>query len=195
MSQLLPLLAGLVIFLSSHALPRWFGLRETMVEKMGQGPYRVLYSLASLGGLALVIYGYGHYRAQGYIPLWAVPRFFNHIAILLLWPAMILVAAAWLPGAISAKAKHPLLAAVKLWALVHLILNGDLGSILLFGAFLALAVITRVRLGRLATGEALPGASTVPSTKNDVIAVLLGTLFTLAMVMGLHRMLIGVPVL
>lgn len=195
MSQLLPLLAGLVIFMTGHALPRWFGLREAMVARMGQGGYRAVHSLSSLVGLALIVYGYGFYRAQGYIPLWEVPRFFNHIAILLLWPAMILVAAAWLPGTISAKAKHPLLAAVKLWALVHLILNGDLGSLLLFGSFLALAVVTRIRLGRLGSGEALPGASSMPSTRNDILAIVIGTLITGAMVMGLHRMLIGVSIL
>lgn len=195
MSQLLPLLAGLVLFLVGHALPRWFGLREAMISKMGQGTYRILHALVSLVAVALVIYGYGHYRAQGYIPLWAVPRFFNHIAILLLWPAMILVAAAWLPGTISAKAKHPLLVAVKLWALVHLILNGDLGSLALFGSFLALAVVTRIRLGRLGSSEALPGAAKVPSARNDIIAVLIGSIITAAMVMGLHKALIGVSIL
>lgn len=195
MSHLLPLIAGLALFFASHALPRWFGLREAMVEKMGQGAYRVLHSLASVAGLGLIIYGYGAYRAQGYIPLWEVPRFFNHIAILLLWPAMILVAAAWLPGAISAKAKHPLLAAVKLWALVHLILNGDLGSLLLFGSFLALGIATRIRLKRLGTTEALPGAASPAAPRHDIIAVLIGTLITAAMVMGLHRVLIGVSIL
>lgn len=195
MAQLAPLVLGLVVFLVSHALPRWFGIREALVARFGKVPYQAVHGVLSLLGLGLIIYGYGHYRASGYIPLWEVPRFFNHIAILLLWPAMILLFAAFLPGAIKAKVKHPMLAGVKLWALVHLVLNGDLGSVLLFGAFLFLAVITRIRLSRLGEAEVLPGAGQATSMRNDILAVVLGSALTGALVMGLHRILIGVSIL
>jgi uncharacterized membrane protein len=195
MSQLAPLVLGLVVFLVGHVVPRFGGIRENLVARWGQGAYRGLHSVLSLLGLGLIIYGYGAYRAQGYIPLWAVPRFFNHIAILLLWPAMILIAAAWLPGTISAKAKHPLLAGVKLWALVHLIINGDLGSLLLFGSFLAMAVVTRIRIGKQGGGERVPGALATPALRNDLAAIIIGTAISAAMIMGLHKYLIGVSIL
>jgi uncharacterized membrane protein len=195
MSQLMPLVLGLIVFLAGHLVPRFAGLRENLVARWGQGAYRGLHSLVSLLGLGLIIYGYGAYRAAGYIPLWEVPRFFNHIAILLVWPAMILIAAAWLPGTISAKAKHPLLAGVKLWALTHLIINGDLGSLLLFGSLLAMAVIARIRIGRQGSMERVPGALTTPALRNDLAAIIIGTAVTAAMIMGLHRYLMGVPVL
>ncbi len=195
MSQFAPLIAGLALFWGGHALPRWGGLRERMVARSSLGVYRGLHALVSLAALGLVVYGYGHYRALGYVPLWEVPRFFNHIAILFLWPAMILLAAAWLPGRIKAGAKHPLLVAVKLWALVHLVLNGDLGSLLLFGSFLAFAVLTRLRLRRLAAQEALPGEGLAPGARNDILAVLSGSLITAALAMGLHETAIGVAIL
>lgn len=196
MSQLAPLVAGLLVFFLGHALPRAFGIRERLVASVGENTYRGLHSLVSLMGLALIVHGFSVYRAAGYIPLWEVPRFFNHIAILLVWPAMILIAAAFLPGTIKAKAKHPLLAAVKLWALVHLVVNGDLGSVLLFGSFLVWAILTRIRLKRAGSGELLPGAEIVtPSKRNDILAVLIGTGLTLALVFGLHAKLIGVSIL
>lgn len=195
MAQLAPLVLGLVVFLVGHALPRWFGIREALVARFGKGPYQAVHGVLSVLGLGLIIWGYGHYRAGGYIPLWEVPRFFNHTAILMLWPAMILLFAAFLPGTIKAKAKHPMLIAVKLWAIVHLIINGDLGSLLLFGSFLFLAVATRIRLARLGESEVLPGAGQAASTRNDILALVLGSALTGAMVMGLHKLLIGVSIL
>ena len=195
MSQLALLVLGLVVFVLGHIVPRFAGIRETLVARWGQGAYRGLHSVISLVSLGLIIYGYAAYRAAGYIPLWDVPRFFNHIAILLLWPAMILLAAAWLPGTISARAKHPLLVSVKLWALVHLIINGDLGSLILFASLLAMAVVTRIRIRKSGAGERVPGALQTPSRRNDILAVAIGSGFTLAMIMGMHKYLIGVPVL
>jgi len=195
MSQFALLVLGIALFVLGHIVPRFAGIREGLVARWGQRTYRGLHSVLSLLSLGLIVYGYAAYRAAGYIPLWEVPRFFNHMAILLLWPAMILLAAAWLPGTISAKAKHPLLVAVKLWALVHLIINGDLGSLILFASLLAMAVVTRIRIRKSGAGEHVPGALQPASPRNDILAVAIGTGIALAMIMGLHRYLIGVPVL
>ncbi|MCA3630539.1 MAG: NnrU family protein [Methylobacterium sp.] len=185
------LVAGLVIFLGGHLVSRFTGLRQSLMNRFGPNLYRSLYSLVALMGFALIIHGFGVYRAAGYIPVWEPPRFLAHLSVLLVWPAFILLAATYLPGLIKAKAKHPMLAAVKLWATAHLLANGDLGSILLFGSFLGWAVYARIALKR-------SGAPTMPApsgfTRNDVIAVVIGTLVTLAFMFGLHRTLIGVGI-
>jgi uncharacterized membrane protein len=191
MAALNGLVAGLVIFLGGHLVSRFTGLRQSLMNRFGPNLYRSLYSLVALMGFALIIHGFGVYRAAGYIPVWEPPRFLAHLSVLLVWPAFILLAATYLPGLIKAKAKHPMLAAVKLWATAHLLANGDLGSILLFGSFLGWAVYARIALKR-------SGAPTMPApsgfTRNDVIAVVIGTLVTLAFMFGLHRTLIGVGI-
>lgn len=191
MAALNGLVAGLVIFLGGHLVSRFTGLRQALVSRFGPNLYRSLYSLVAVMGFALIIHGFGVYRAAGYIPVWEPPRFLSHLSVLLVWPAFILLAATYLPGLIKAKAKHPMLAAVKLWATAHLLANGDLGSILLFGSFLGWAVYARIALKRA-------GAATMPApsgfTRNDVIAVVVGTLVALVFMFGLHRTLIGVGI-
>lgn len=191
MSSLNALVAGLAIFLGGHVLTRLGGIRQGLVERFGPNLYRALYSLVALMGFALIIHGFASYRAAGYIPVWEPPRFLAHLAVLLVWPAFILLAATYLPGLIKAKAKHPMLAAVKLWATAHLLANGDLGSILLFGSFLAWAVYARIALKRA-------GAETMPApagfVRNDWIAIAIGTAAAAAFIFGLHRKLIGVGI-
>lgn len=187
------LVLGLVIFLGGHILTRLRGVRAGLVERFGENLYRGLYSLVALMGLAMIAHGFGVYRAGGYIPVWTPPKALAHLAVLLVWVAFILLAAAYLPGTIKAKAKHPMLAGVKIWAFAHLLANGDLGSMLLFGSFLAWAVFARIRLKR--DSEVLPGSGAlVASRRNDILAVLVGTAATLAFVTVLHKYLIGVPV-
>jgi uncharacterized membrane protein len=172
------------------------GMRQKLIGRFGENMYRALYSLVALMGLAMIAHGYGVYRASGYIPVWQPPVFFGHIAILLVWPAMILLAAAYLPGMIKTRAKHPMLAAIKLWAFGHLLANGDLGSILLFGSFLAWAVMARIALKRQGRGETLPGVGDgATSLRNDILAIAIGTALTAALIFGLHRWLIGVAII
>lgn len=192
--SLLPLLAGLAIFFAAHLLTTRRAQRAAMIAQYGAGTYRGLYSLVSAIGLVLIVWGFGYYRAQGYIPLWEPPRFFSHITLLLMWPAMILLAAAYSPpGHIRAKAKHPMLAAIKLWAFGHLLANGDLGSLLLFGSFLAYGVYDRIAMKKR---EAAEGARTLaPNATGDIIAVMAGTLVWLAIMFWLHPLLFGVAVL
>lgn len=194
--KLVPLIIGLVIFLGGHVITRLGWARAALVAKFGENVYRALHSLVALMGLAMIAHGFGVYRAGGYIPVWEPPRFLNHVVILLVWPALILLAATFLPGRIKAKAKHPMLAAIKIWALAHLLVNGDLGSILLFGSFLAWAVWARIMLKRASTGEVVPGAAALaPSPRNDLIAIALGTALAGAFVFGLHQALFGVAIL
>jgi uncharacterized membrane protein len=196
MTTLTPLIAGLVIFLGGHIVTRLQGVRAGLVATFGEGVYRGLYSLVALMGLALIVHGFGAYRAAGAIPVWTPPKGMSHLSILLMWPAFILLAATYLPGEIRRRAKHPMLAAIKIWALAHLLANGDLGSILLFASFLVWAIWARIAAKRAGVAEAMPGATGLsPSRRNDVIAVLIGTGLALTFVSGLHKALIGVAIL
>jgi uncharacterized membrane protein len=196
MSKLVPLILGLLIFFGGHIITRTGTIRARLIASVGQNTYRGLYSLVAILGLALIVHGFGTYRAAGMIPVWSPPRWMPHLVILLMWVSFILLAATFLPGVIKARAKHPMLASVKIWAFAHLLANGDLGSILLFGSFLAWAVITRIVLKRSGGGEVVPGSTMLPGTKrNDLVAILVGTLATLAFIYALHKILIGVPIL
>lgn len=191
MTSLGALIAGLVIFLGGHLVSRMISMRARLASRFGPNTFRALYSLVALLGFWLIIHGFASYRAAGYIPVWQPPRFLGHLAVLLVWPAFILLVAAYSPGLIKAKAKHPMLAAVKLWATAHLLANGDLGSILLFGSFLAWAVYARIALKRA-------GVTTMPAPaglmRGDFIAIGVGTAATAAFIFGLHRLLIGVGI-
>lgn len=196
MSKLLPLILGLVIFLGCHIVTRLPGVRVRLVAKNGEKLYRALYSLVSLMGLALIAHGFGVYRASGMIPVWDPPRGMNHLTVVLMWISFVLLAATYLPGGIKARTRHPMLTAVKVWAFAHLLANGDLGSILLFGSFLAWAVYARIALKHAAAVEMVPGAATLASSRrNDMLALLIGSAATLAFVMGVHKYLIGVAIL
>jgi uncharacterized membrane protein len=190
------LVLGLVVFLGTHVFSMARQPRAAVIRKIGEGPYKGLYSLLSLAGIVLISVGYGQYRQAGYVPVWDPPVWTRHLALLLVWFAFVFVAAAYLPGRIRRTLKHPMLAGVKVWALAHLLANGDLGSILLFGAILAWAVAARISVKR--QDEAVPhGAPLEPPSglRNDALAVAIGTVAYLAFVVWLHPLLIGVPVL
>src|SRR4051812_23122411 len=129
---MLILVLGLILFLGAHVLPTRRPLRDALVARTGEGSYKGLMSLASLVGFVLIAWGFGQYREQGYIQLWTPPAGLRHLTVLLMLPALICVAAAYLPGQIQARLKHPMLVGVKIWAFAHLLANGDLGSMILF---------------------------------------------------------------
>lgn len=190
------LVLGLIVFLGTHSFSMARRSRAEIVMKLGEGGYKGLYSLLSLAGIVLISIGYGQYRQSGYIPIWDPPVWTRHLALLLVWFAFVFFVAAYLPGRIKRTLKHPMLAGVKVWALAHLLANGDLGSILLFGSVLAWAVVARISVKR--RDEALPhGAPLEPPAglRNDALAVVIGTLVYIAFVVWLHPLLIGVPVL
>jgi uncharacterized membrane protein len=132
---------GLLIFLGVHSV-RIFaeGWRQAQIARLGEAGWKGGYSLASAIGLGLVVWGYGLARAEP-VALWPTPLWTRHVAAMLTLPAFILLVAAYLPGShIKARVGHPMVAGIKLWALAHLLANGNLADLLLFGAFLAWAV-------------------------------------------------------
>jgi uncharacterized membrane protein len=183
---------GLVIFLGAHVFVTLRDERAALVAKIGEWPYRGLFSLVSIVGLALIVYGFASYRAAGVITVWNPPAWTRHIVIALMWPASIMIAAAYIPGNIKRVLKHPLLVAIKTWAFAHLCANGDLGGIILFGAVLAWAVYDRITLKHRAD----PGGPAIPygGGKNDIIAVIVGTIIYLALGFVFHPVVIGLPV-
>ena len=183
---------GLVLFLGVHTLPAQRELRTRAIAVMGEGSYKLVYALISVLGIALIAWGFAHYRATGWVDIWNPPKALKHITLALMLPAVILVVAAFLRGHIYTTLKHPMLAGVKLWAAAHLLANGDLGSIVLFGSFLGWAVFDRISLKRRtdAGGPPIP----VGGWGNDLIAVAVGIVVYLALAFAFHPVVIGVPV-
>ncbi len=122
--------------------------RAAVIARIGEWPYKGVMALVSLIGLILIGYGFGQYRATGWIDVWSPPAWTYYVTQLLMWPASIFVVAAYAAATSGATLKHPMLVGVKTWAVAHLISNGDLGSIVLFGSFLAWAVYDRITLKR-----------------------------------------------
>ncbi len=187
---MITLLLGLAIFFAVHSVSiinePW---RNRMVAKMGALPWKALYAVLSVAGFMLIIWGYGMARHDP-ILLYSPSPWLSHIAMLLLVPVFPLLLAAYFPGRIKTVTKHPMLAATKFWALAHLLANGMLADVLLFGAFLAWAVLVRISM-KQRQQRPLPGA---PATKaNDIIVVVVGLALYLAFVFWLHALLIGVP--
>jgi uncharacterized membrane protein len=182
---------GLVIFLGAHVFVTMRDERASLVARIGEWPYRGLFSLVSIVGILLIAYGFASYRAAGMIMVWNPPAWTRHIVVVLMWPASIMVAAAYIPGNIKRVLKHPMLAGVKTWAFAHLCANGDLGGIILFGSVLAWAVYDRITLKHRAD----PGAPPIPvgGVKNDMIAVVVGTIIYLALGFVFHPIVVGVP--
>ena len=186
------LVLGIVIFLGMHLVrvvaP---GLRARVIEGLGKGPWMGLYALISLVGLGLIIYGFGQARGDTGV-LYNPPVFLKHIALLVMLLAFISLAAGFLPaGRIAVALKHPQILAIKIWALAHLLANGETSSVLLFGSFLAWAVILRISLKR----RERAGERVLPmfkSARNDLLAVVVGLAAYLLFVWRLHELLIGV---
>jgi uncharacterized membrane protein len=187
------LILGLAVFLATHVFVSFREARASVIERVGLPLYRSLFAIVSLVGLALIIWGYAQYRAHGLVQLWSPPVFTRHITIGLVFFAVVFVVAAFFPSHIKARLKHPMLAGVKTWALAHLLSNGDLGSILLFGTFLAWGVYARIAAKR--RGDI--GAAAKPAPQgwtNDVVVVVLGVAIFLALGFWFHPYVVGVPV-
>jgi len=183
------LVLGLAIFLGVHSVAivaaPW---RDAMVARLGEGPWKGLYSVASVAGFALIVIGYGAARADPVV-LYTAPVWMRHLVLVLMLPVFPLLFAAYLPGRIKSTVRHPMLLATKLWATAHLLANGNLADVLLFGAFLAWAVADRVSLKRR-TPRAVPGAPAGPL--NDVIALVAGLALYGVFVVWAHGWLIGI---
>ena len=184
------LMAGLLLFLGSHSIgivaPAW---RDATMARLGTRGWKLLITLVSIAGFAMLVYGYGLARADAPV-LYAPPPALRYVAALLMLPVFPLLLATYLPGRIKAAVKHPMLTATKAWALAHLLVNGGLADVLLFGGFLAWAVADRIAAGRRAVERPLPGAP--PSRWNAVVAIAGGLALYAVFVGGLHQRWFGV---
>jgi len=184
------LLLGLVIFFAVHSVSivnePW---RDRMVARLGEVPWKGVYTLLAIAGFALIVWGYGLARLDPVV-LYSPPVWLRHVALVLLLPVFPLLLATYFPGRIKEVTKHPTLVATKLWAVAHLLANGMLADVLLFGAFLIWAVADRISMKRR-TQRTLPGAP--PSKANDIIAIAAGLALHVAFILWLHTWLIGVP--
>jgi uncharacterized membrane protein len=182
------LVIGLVLFLGMHSVSIFAaGFRDSMAAKSEPG-WKAVYGLVSLAGLVLIVQGYGAARLDPVV-LYAPPIWLRHLVALLMLPVFVLFFAPYFPGRIKTAAKHPQLVAVKLWAVSHLLANGTLADVLLFGGFLAWAVADRISLKRRGTRE-VPGAPAGPM--NDIILIVLGLVTYVLFVKWLHLAWIGV---
>ncbi len=182
---------GLVVFLGAHVFVSMRGRRAALISRIGRGPDLGLFALVSVIGLLLIGYGFARYRAEGIIPLWYSPAWTRHIVVALMWPASIAIVAAYIPGDIKRVLKHPMLVGVKIWAFAHLCANGDVGGIVLFGSVLAWAVYDRISLKQRDD----PGAPPIPmgGRRNDIIAIVVGTILYLALGFVFHPVIVGLP--
>jgi uncharacterized membrane protein len=196
---LLVMILGLVLFFGVHLITTQRQVRARFVAAMGEAVYKAVYGLVSLAGLVLIAWGFAAYRRAGMIEVWeplvpaSVLTVLRHVTVALMLPAVILVAASYIRGRIYVALKHPMLAGIKLWAVAHLLANGDLGSIILFGSFLAWAAFDRISLKHRADSGAPP--IPVGGLGNDFIAVAVGIVAYLALAFVFHPVVIGVPVI
>ena len=186
------LVVGLMIFLGIHLLPTVPEVRNGLRDRLGAGPYRAVYGMISLIGLAIIVLGYHKMQLHpGKNPvLWDPPTWTRHIALLLMLPAMIFFVASLVPSRIRTTLKHPMLIAIKTWALAHLLANGDVASLLLFGTFLAYAVYARIAAKK--QGDVGRKDDAPSSVVNDIIVVGVGVALYAALLFGGHEWLIGV---
>ena len=186
------MIAGLAVFIGTHLVTTQRNLRAALIARFGASTYKLGYSLLSAIGLVMIVYGCSSYRATGWVNVWQPPVAMRHIALALMLPATIIFVSAYLRGHIWRFMKHPMLVAIKLWAFAHLLANGDLGSIILFGSLLAWAVFDRITLKRRAD----EGGPPIPfgGVRNDVLAVIVGLVAYLALVFAFHPAVIGVAV-
>jgi uncharacterized membrane protein len=183
------LIAGLAIFLGAHSV-RIFAedWRTAQVARLGEKGWKGVYSLVSLIGLVLLIWGFGQARLEPVV-LWSTPLWTRHLAALLTLLAFVLIAAAEVPGnAIRANLKHPMVLGVKVWALAHLLANNTLADLILFGAFLLWSVFD-FRSARRRPADL--GAEPVSAARTALVVVGGGLAWAAFAGFG-HQWLIGV---
>ncbi len=189
---MLVMVIGLILFFAIHAVPTNLELKNGLVARFGTGGYKVFFGVMSTIGLALIVLGFHKLQLHpGKNPiLWDPPVFMRHIALSLMLLSMIALVATYVPSHIHVWLKHPMLVAIKIWALAHLLANGDLASLILFGSFLAFAVYDRISVKR--RGDLGPLGKGSGPWLNDVIVVVLGVALYAAIVLYLHEFVIGV---
>jgi uncharacterized membrane protein len=193
---MLLLVVGLIIFFAVHLLPTSPPLRDGLQDRIGASAYKIGFSVLSLLGLALIVIGYGKLQLlPGKNPqLWDPPTWTKHIAFALMLPAMVLLVASQVPSRIRSVTKHPMLLAIKIWALAHLIANGRLGALVLFLSFLAFAVYDRISVTRRAAAGAAVGGplgSKTGGIGGDLTVIIGGVALYAFMLLYGHQYLIN----
>lgn len=188
---MIALVVGLLLLLGSHSVrivaDDW---RSAQIARLGEGPWKGAITLASLVGLGLIVWGYGMTRHEPLV-LWEPPLWTRHLAALLTVPAFILITAAYVPGTRMKQAVgHPMVLGVEIWALAHLIANGRLGDVVLFGAILVWAVVDFASARR--RDRAAGTVYRKGPFSRDVVAVVAGLLVWVLFVFVLHRWITGV---
>lgn len=186
---LLVLVLGLILFLGPHVLVTMRPQRAAVVKQLGEWGYKGLFAALSIAGLYVTGKGFGMYDAAGPLVLWTAPAWMRPITDVLVLLACIFVAAAYLRGNIKRVLKHPMLVGVMTWAVAHLLVNGDVGGIILFGSVLAWAVYDRITLKHRSD----PGGPAMPEggLKNDIAAVVVGIILFLALGFVFHPVVVG----
>ncbi len=182
------LIIGLILFLGIHSVrivaPGW---RDARIKAMGEGPWKGIYTLISIAGLVLLVWGYGLARPESDF-VYEPPALVKHIVALLMLLALIIFMVSQLPsGKMKPALKHPMLVSIMIWAVAHLAVNGDIASILLFGAFLLWAFVNRISVGK--RDAPLPVEGPVMW---DIAAIVSGVIVYLLFVWQLHAWLFGV---
>ena len=185
------LILGIILFLGVHLIRVLVpGFRRSMISSLGEPGWKIGYSIASIVTLILLIYGFG--QARDATPIWSPPFWMSHITILLMLFALICFVASLLPaGHIAVRTKHPMVLSVKIWALAHLLSNGDGAAMLLFAAFLAWGVILRISLKRRERAGEISLRPFV-SAKYDLYAIFIGIVVWGLIIWKLHEWIIGV---
>jgi uncharacterized membrane protein len=185
------LLLGLFIFFATHSVriiaDDW---RSAAIVRLGPLPWKSLIVILSLISFGLMVWGYGTARSAP-VELWSPPRLAGYLAALLTLPAFILLVAAYVPGnRLKAAVGHPMVAGVKLWALSHLLANGNLADVLLFGSFLVWAGLSfsAARRRDRRAGTCYP----VGTLLQTLLTIFIGGLAWIIFAVSLHEILIGV---
>lgn len=192
LTALAAFIGGLVVFFGLHVFSALRSREAGGIEaRMGKGAYKGVYSLLSIAGFVAMVWGFDTIRWDPNAPwpqIWTPPTWTRHINMALMLPALILLVAAYVPtGYIKKAVKHPMLTAVKLWAAGHLIANGDLGGMILFGSFLAYGVFDRITVKR--RGDT--GTAKTPHIIGDLLALAVGTAVFALILYDLHGRLFG----
>mgnify|MGYP000897030601 FL=1 len=184
------MLLGLLIFLGTHVFTTMRVARAGLIARIGEGPYKIIYSALSAIGLVMAAYGFGAWRAAGSLQLWVPPVWTKHLAMPLVLFACVCIVSAYAPTHLRVWLKHPMLVGVKTWALAHLLANGDLAGVVLFGAVLVWAVISRISQ-KYRPVPVYP----VPRLYADIIATVMWLILFWLLGTFFHSRVVGIPIL
>ena len=184
---MLILIVGMIVFLGIHSVPMQPGLRDKLVVQMGQGAYKGVFALSAFVGLALIVWGKAH---AGFVALYPPVPGARHLVLALMPVALVLVLAGSLPGNIKRFVPNPMLTGVKLWAVLHLLANGDLASVILFGGLLTWAVLDVISLKRRGKGKPTQRVSLAWDA-----AAILGGIALYGLIANYHAVLFRMPMI